>query len=155
MVDPIDSLFNIPESQLDPFSTLKPSNYLETMAIPRAPKTNQHQLVNYFIKFYRQVIRPGHYFLWYDHNQLCKYWLPVMTDSSIALRHAVVAFSALVYSMKVARTARQFAFFYYANALKELQQLLNGLLSFEECNIAIATTLQLSSFDVPSLRRNI
>ena len=148
-LDPIDSLFNIP---VDPFSTVKPFNYLEAIDIPRAPKSNQHQVVDYFMKFHQEALRPGHYFLWYDYNQLCKYWLPAMSVSSIALRHAVVAFSALVYSMKAVRTARQFAFFYYANSLKELRQLLDGSLSYEECNSAIATALQLSLFDVSSLR---
>ena len=138
----LNSVFYIPDSTVDPFSIIDPFIHLEersfqslsqklyfrpeTTAIPRAPKSNQHQLVDYFLKFHLDVINPSHYFWWNDYNQLCKCWLPTMADPSIALRYGVVAFSALVYSMKIDHTARQFAFFYYANSLKELRQLLDG-----------------------------
>lgn len=120
----------------------------ETITIPRSPKSNQHHLVDYFLKYHLEVISPSHYFWYYDYIQLCKRWLPAMAATSLALRHALVAFSALVYSIKVIDDARQIAYFYYAMALKELRVFLDGPLSSEECNIAIAIALQLSTFEV-------
>src|SRR5205814_7255425 len=113
----------------------------ETITIPRSPKSNRHHLVDYFLKFHLEVISSAHYFLYYDYIQLCKCWLPAMAVPSIALQHAVVAFSALVYSIKSASTAQTFAFFYYGKALTELQLLLDGPLSSADCNVAIATAL--------------
>lgn len=123
----------------------------ETIMIPRSPESNRHHLVDFFLKYHLEVIRPGHYFWYYDYIQLCKCWLPAMAATSLALRHALVAFSALVYSIKVVGSSGEVAFFYYALALKELRIFLDGPLSPEECNVAIATALQLSSFEVHSL----
>jgi hypothetical protein len=120
----------------------------QTIIIPRSPESNRHHLVDFFLKYHLEVISPGHYFLYYDYIELCKCWLPAMAATSLALRHALVAFSALVYSYKGAGMARQVAFFYYAMALKEMRQFLEGSSIPEECNVAIAAALQLSSFEV-------
>ena len=70
-----------------------------------------------------------------------------MAEDSLALQYAMVAFAALVYSVKVHRPAEQVAFQYYTLAIKELQILLNDLVR-EKGEMAIATALQLASFDV-------
>ena len=158
-----DLLFGVSNPSMDTFSTIKsfdnpsfqplssqPCFRPKKFNIPRSPKSNRHCLVDYFLKFHLEVVSSTHYFLYYDYIQLCKRWLPAMTIPSIALQYAVVAFSALVYSIKFVTTAQSFAFFYYGKALTELQLLLDGPLSSEECNVAIATALQLSSFDVSS-----
>ena len=72
-----------------------------------------------------------------------------MIQQPSALRDAVVAFSALIYSMKIDRSARVLAFLYYTSALQQLRVLLDQVtLSVDECHMAIATALQLASFDV-------
>lgn len=71
-----------------------------------------------------------------------------MAASTICMQYAIVAFSALVYSIKVDRNARDVAFSYYTMALRELRLVLNKSLAREECGVVIATVLQLSSFDV-------
>lgn len=71
-----------------------------------------------------------------------------MAEDSVALRYAVVAFSALVYSVKVQHCpALQVAFSYYTMAIRELQLLLNNL-AYQKGETAIATALQLATFDV-------
>ena len=72
-----------------------------------------------------------------------------MAERSNALRDSMVAFAALVYSMKLPGAARHVAFVYYASAMRELRKLLNKVpMSIDECQIALATALQLSSLDV-------
>ena len=73
----------------------------------------------------------------------------VMIEQSNALRDAVVAFSALIYSMKIDRSTRVLAFWCYTSAIQQLRVLLNRVtLSVDECHMALATALQLASFDV-------
>lgn len=87
--------------------------------------------------------------MYFDYRKLCTMTLLAMAEVSDTLRHAVVAFSALIYSMKVDRAAREQAFLYYAIALKQLRSLLDkSPMTVEERHIAIATALQLSAFDV-------
>ena len=72
-----------------------------------------------------------------------------MVEQSNALCDAVVAFSALVYSMKIDHSARVQAFLYYTSALQQLRVLLDQtIMNVDEYHIAIATALQLASFDV-------
>ena len=79
-----------------------------------------------------------------------------MSEKCDALRHAIVAFSALIYSMKIDLAAREQAFLYYALALQQLRALLDemerdsGDVTDGEYQVAIATALQLSVFDVLS-----
>lgn len=161
----MDRLFDVSNPPMDMSTIVNPFDFFddrpfqpfssscfrpETIIIPRSPESNRHHHVDYFLKYHLEVIGPGHYFLYYDYIQLCKLWLPAMAATSLALRHALVAFSGLVYSIKKAGMARQIAFFYYAMALKEFRQFLEGPSSPEECNVAIATALQLSSFEVCS-----
>lgn len=72
-----------------------------------------------------------------------------MAEQSNALEHAVVAFSALIYSINVHQGVRALAFLYYSKALQELRALLDKTdMDLQDCFTAVATALQLSSFDV-------
>lgn len=72
-----------------------------------------------------------------------------MAQGSDALRHAVVAFSALIYSIKGDRTAREQAFENYELSLQQLRVLLDKApMTIEERQAATVTALQLATFDV-------
>jgi hypothetical protein len=71
-----------------------------------------------------------------------------MAEEHVALRHARLAFSALIYSTKVESRAKEIAFLYYGTTLRELRLLLDKPLTHIESNVAVAISLQLSSFDV-------
>jgi hypothetical protein len=117
--------------------------------IPRPPKSTRSHPNQFFLSYHQENITEYHYFMYFDYRKLCTRTLLAMAEASDALRHAVVAFSALIYSMKVNRAAREQAFLYYAIALKELRALLDKFpMTVDECHIAIATALQLSAFDV-------
>jgi hypothetical protein len=121
---------------------------IDTISIPRPPKSSRHQSDRYFMKFHQDAIIPAHYFAWHDQYQLYKTALPAMAEHSTALRYAVLAFSALIFSIKVESAPKELAYFYYAIALRELRFLLDSPLEPKETHVAVATTLQLSSFDV-------
>ena len=71
----------------------------------------------------------------------------VMIEQSNALRDAVVAFSALIYSMKIDRSARVLAFLYYTSALQQLRVLLDQVtLNVDECHMALATAVTIGFF---------
>ena len=115
------------------------------MLIPRSPKSNQNQPVQFFLKYHQETINSAHYFRYYDYQKLHTIWLPAMANNCECLRHAMVAFSALIYSIKANPCAREVAFYYYAVALQELRALLDTNLEY---NLVIASALQLSSIDV-------
>jgi hypothetical protein len=71
-----------------------------------------------------------------------------MTEEYEPLKYAVTAFSALLYSMKVNIQAREVAFVFYALALQKFRVSLEQSLRGREFYPAIATALQLSTFDV-------
>ena len=120
-----------------------------TIFIPRSPKSNRNQAVLFFLKFHQEAVIPGHYFRYYDYHPLCTEFLPAMADKSEPLQHAIVAFSALIFSTKVNLAARGIAFVYYAKSLQGLRQLLDkSPLSIEECHVSASIALQLLSFDV-------
>lgn len=174
LLDPIDSPPDLSEplfSTTNPLLTLgiSPPSFCETLVlqmstssqstsstgpthIPRPPRTTRNQNVQFFLNFHRETVTEFHYFRQYDYHKLCTQTLLAMAEKSDALRHSVVAFSALIYSMKVDRTAREQAFLYYSMSLQQLRVLLDDdLTTTEEKHIAIAIALQLSSFDVYSI----
>jgi hypothetical protein len=105
--------------------------------------------IQFFLKFHHERITEAHYFRWYDYPKLCTKLLFCLAENSDPLRHAMVGFSALVYSYKFHQRARQVGFFYYEKALQELRLFLNtSPMEIGECFAAVATALQLSSFDV-------
>lgn len=119
--------------------------------IPQAPRSTRNQNVKFFLNFHRETITGFHYFRYDNYQKRCTRTLLAMAERSDALRYAVVAFSALIYSMNVDRTAREQAFLYYAMSLQQLRVLLDDRpMNTEENHTAIATALQLSAFDVYS-----
>jgi hypothetical protein len=101
----------------------------------------------FFMKYHKEKIREAHYFRWHDYPKLHTVELFILADQNDVLRHAMVAFSALIYSIN-RPAAREMAFVYYALALKELRALLNASMDFAQCLTAVATALELSAFDV-------
>ena len=105
--------------------------------------------IQFFLNFHHEKITEAHYFCWGDYPKLYTKIIFLLAEHSEALRHAIVAFSALVYSFKVDKAAREVACLYYELALRGLRVLLDKFpMSLNECFIAVATALQLSSFDV-------
>jgi hypothetical protein len=162
--EPLSPLFD-PSTQTYRLSLSEPSPTIccESLVVPctprslsskpsrvlRPPKSSRKPEVEMFLAFHRASVTESHYFLYFDYRKLCTQTLLAMAEQSEALRNSVVAFSALIYSIKVDPNARQQALSYYAIALKELRELLNRLpLNSGECHAAIATALQLASFDV-------
>jgi hypothetical protein len=131
----------------DPLHYLTGTPYLEIAHIPRPPTSNRPQPVQLFLRFHQEKVTSAHYFAWFDYNQLYTNLLHAMAEDSLALQYAMVAFSALVYSAKVQRASDQMALHYYTLAIKELQPLLNDIVH-QKGEIALATALQLASFDV-------
>ena len=140
-------LFSNPNT-IPPSSCVDP-RFHRLSVVPRPPKSNQLPSIRFFINYHQREILPSHYFKWYDLHYFCKGWLPAMAEQSDALRDAMVSFSALIYSIKTNGAARYVAFYYYAEALKKLHILLSeNAMTPMECNVAIATALQLSTIDV-------
>src|SRR5437762_10393577 len=106
--------------------------------------------IPFFLAFHQMKINAGHYFRFDDYHQFCTKGIGAMTRQSSPLEHAVAGFSSLVYSVHVDHRAKSFAFIYYAEALRGVQELLNRLVSGIEDSpsVAIAMVLQLVSFEV-------
>ena len=89
---------------------------------------------------------------YFDYVTMRKTTLLALSEDYDALRHAVVAFSALIYSMKVNSVATRPALLYYTIALKQLRADLEKMpTAVSDCHAAIATALQLAAFDVISI----
>jgi hypothetical protein len=161
--EPMRSLFDPPIPPLD-FSVagLTPTDFSHTLqfqspsqitAIPRSlsPKGSRTLDSLFYLQYHREAISEAHYFRSYDYNKFCTKTIFTMAEESDAMRYALIAFSALIYSIKIHPPARVDAFLYYAMALRELHQLLGKEpMELWECQAAIATALQLSTFDVHS-----
>ena len=133
---PFSSIFDIPFDINSPMP-------IDT--IPRAPKSNQDRSIQFFLKFHQDTITAAHYFRYFDLPKLHTKWLTAMAEQCQCLRYALVAFSALIYSIKANPNARQIAFYYYAMSLQELRSILDTDIEY---NHLIATALQLSAIDV-------
>src|SRR5204863_6788008 len=105
--------------------------------------------IQFFLRFHRERITEAHYFRWYDYPKLCTELVFLLAEHSDALRHAMIAFSALIYSFKLNHDARPVACWYYERAVHDLRVSLNiSPMSMTECLTAVSTALQLSSFEV-------
>ena len=161
----IDPLFNPNPLMTFSIAGTSPNSFCQELLYPspkavesglirlaRPPKDTRTHPVQFFLNYHHENVTHSHYFVDYDRNNFYSSILPGMAADSPALKHALVAFSALIYSLKIDRGAREQAFLYYALALQQLRELLNTIpTDTEECQVAIATALQLSTFDVPSL----
>ena len=173
---PVEDVLMTPPTELffaAPFLTFSPKSGVNAFNYPPdlpkrnsetlSPKTSsirkaislpplQSYSVQFFLAFHRETVTEAHYFRWYDYPKLCTKTMLAMAKQSDALRHSIVAFSALIYSCKIRQSAREVAFLYYTMALQELRLLLNkSPMDMEECLTAVATALQLASFDVSLL----
>lgn len=120
------------------------------VVIPRSPSPGDKSS-QFFLKYHQTTICSSHYFQFFDYHELYTVWLPSMAQECLALRHALVAFSALIYSLKVNPLLRPYAFIYYSSALRELHSLVERTtLKGEDYLFAVATALQLFCLDVPS-----
>ena len=117
--------------------------------IPAVPNSTQDPRIQFFLRFHRENINEFHYFCYHDYRKFCTTTLMAMIQQSDALCNAVVAFSALIYSVKIDRSSRVQAFSHYALALQQLRVLVDQItINVDECHIALATALQLACFDV-------
>jgi hypothetical protein len=129
-----------------------PLSITESMlCIPQSisPHGTRSQPVQFFLQYHQETITEAHYLRWYDYSKLCTVIIFTLAETADALQHAMVAFSTLIYSIKVNHRAREMAFLYYSVALRQLRLLLDKpTLDMADCFAAVATALQLSSFDV-------
>ena len=118
--------------------------------VPRPPVSIADDKIPFFLAFHQMKINAGHYFRCNDYHQFYTKGIRAMTKQSPPLEYAVASFSSLVYSVHVDRRAKSFAFIYYAEALRGVQELLNGLvIGLEDSPFAaIAAVLQLASIEV-------
>ena len=118
--------------------------------VPRPPMSIPDDKIPYFVAFHETKINSGHYFRYDDYHEFCTKGLRAMAKQSPPLEYAVAGFSSLVYSVHVDRRAKFFAFIYYAEALRGVQELLDRLATgIEESSFAaIAAVLQLASIEV-------
>jgi len=117
--------------------------------IPEPPKPARSGPVQFFLDYYQTNVNESYYF---DYVTMRKNTLLALSEDYDALRHAVVAFSALIYSMKVNSVATTPALLYYTIALKQLRADLEKMpIVMNDCHAAIATALQLAAFDVISI----
>ena len=136
---------------LDGFCVPTESPLSTAMFISRFPGQPVPLYSPNYLQFHRERIIAAHYFWHYDYREFCTKTILMMAESSVPLHHAVVAFSALIYSVKYYYTpARDDAFAYYHYALLSLHQLLPTISTSTEKEYvaALATALQLASFDV-------
>jgi hypothetical protein len=122
--------------------------FFTNISIPRSPKSVLSHSCQFFQNFDRECITSAHYFAWHDSNQFYTKLLPAMAEEHLALRYSRLAFSALIYSTKAQERAKEIALLYYAATLRELRLFLSKPLNQIECNVAVAISLQLASFDV-------
>jgi len=108
--------------------------------------------IQHLLAFHRASIVAGHYFWFFDPHQFCTILLLRMAEQSISLRYAVAAFASLVYSVYADRNAREFAFIYYAEAVRSLQRELNSTSRNRKYQhfAILATALQLATVEVSS-----
>ena len=155
--DPVSTTLFFPENHIPSYcdgGLLQNRVHSQTALVRPAARarptiSTRVQSVKFFLHFHRQTITESHYFLYFDYNKFVTTTLLAMAQGSDALRHAVVAFSALIYSIKGDRIAREQAFENYEISLQQLRVLLDKApMTIEERQAATVTALQLATFDV-------
>jgi len=155
---PSNQFLSIPEINVSSFcegvllqNREKPTLHRRSL-VPRPPGSPRDQSVQFFLHFHRQSIMESHYCLFFDYRKFITTTLLAMAERSSALRHAVVAFSALIYSIKGDHIAREQAFENYEISIQQLRVLLDKVpMTVEERQAATVTALELASFDVITL----
>jgi hypothetical protein len=148
---PIDSLKSSPSShQVAGGIPIEATATEYVPFLPRSPKSSNSPQSFFFTKYHQETIGFAHYCLFNDNRQLCNKFLLAIAQRYDPLRHAIVAFSALVCSA-TKPFAREQAFLHYALTLKEMRlRLSSPPADDEDYQGMVATILQLSAFDVPS-----
>lgn len=129
------------------FNPIGSRQYCRELQITPSPLNSQLDEIRFFLNYYRENITEYHYFFYHDYRKFFKVELLVMAKQSRVLYLALAAFSAMIYSIKHPNARKQ-AFWYYALALTQLRDLLNAVTNLNEYHLAIATALQLATFDV-------
>ena len=94
--------------------------------------SNSHpDVMQFFLDYHQKNVTEYHYFCYHDYRKFFTMELMDMAKLSNVLCIALVAFSALIYSMKQ-RSAREQAFWYYTLALRQLRELLNTAMDVSE-----------------------
>jgi hypothetical protein len=140
------------------FSETLPSPHVPQMqmhCVPRpiSPRPGEAPSVQYYLQYHRECITQYHYFMYSDYGKLCSEVLFAMAEKSTALRHAIVSFSTLIYSIQREPTALHFTFQYYEKAVQELRSFLvkdPQEMDRSEADTAIATALLLTTWEVHS-----
>jgi hypothetical protein len=131
------------------------TGFLMDVSLSEQMPSIQPHLITPLLEFYHQKVTEFHFFCYHDYPQFYTrdLWEMITTKSDVrpdALRNAVAAFSALVYSTKN-YSARELAFAYYDFAVVELRHsLAENVFIPEESHVhrAIATAMTLATFDV-------
>lgn len=114
--------------------------------IPRTPTSVRPS--DFYFTFHRERINSHYYYSYYDYQQLFTKGLLAMAEESNAVYFGLIAFSALIYSLKIDPTARHAAYRFYSFTVTELRSLIDKPMDGKECQIATVCAMQLSSFDV-------
>ena len=123
----------------------------EIVSIPRSPKSTRYYTIDYYLNYHREAINEYHYYSYYDYGRLFTKGLFAMAQQSDALQFGMAAMSALIYYHRLDTQVKPVAFGLYSLALRELQELLDkNSLNMAESQIAMASAMQLSTFDVES-----
>ena len=148
--DVSDQQFGLPNPIVTfSISGLSPAGYCQELQMTRMMPNTRPDAIQFYLDYHRKHVTEYHYFCYHDYRKFFTTELVVMAEHSGVLRIALVAFSSLIYSMKD-RSVREQAFLYYALALRQLRELLNTAMDVTEYHLAIATALQLATFDVHS-----
>ena len=134
---------------------MSPRELNKIASVPRSPKSARHYTLEYYLNYHREAINEYHYYSYYDYRRLFTKGLFAMAEQSDVLQFGMAAMSALIYSRRLDSQVKPVAFGLYSLALRELQGLLDrNSLDMAESQIAMASAMQLSSFDVQSSLSN-
>lgn len=126
-------------------------DFTSLASIPRSPNSTQHYTIEYYLSYHREAINEYHYYSYYDYEQLFTRGLFTMAEQSTALQFGMAAMSALVFSLRIDINVKPVAFLLYSLALRELQEIVDkNSIDIAESQIAVASAMQLSTFDVYS-----
>jgi len=147
--NPADYRSRATNRNLAAFHQSKP-DFEHAITVPRSPTPSPtHPAIRFFLTYHKERIIPAHYFRYFDYSEFFTKSLMAMADGSEVLQSAVVAFSALVFSVKVHQRVRPLAFYFYSRALQQLGPILDEAESEKSSfYAAVATALELASFDV-------
>ena len=175
---PMEPLFNRPPITFSTILGSMPSTYSQslqldspsstwserTLCIPPElslrPSRGDHRKgaeleawITCLLDHHRREITHAHYFRLFDYPKFFTEILFALCDKETEpenpLRIAVAAFSALNRSIKQDQSWRPLAFIFYGAAVQRLHTFLHKPgMDLGECQIAVATALELASFDV-------